>query len=115
APAPPVAPAATTDSKAEAYAAIAAQNLFNPGRSETASAAATVAVVKPILHGIVIQGGQSRAFLEDPSVKRTGGYSIGDSVSGGKVEKIAADRGGVARPGGPFRVLPRDSRKPRPW
>lgn len=114
APTPPMATAATTDAKAEAYAAIAAQNLFNPGRSETASAAATVAVVKPILHGIVIQGGQSRAFLEDPSVKRTGGYSIGDSVSGGKIEKIADDRVVIARPEGLVEVLLQDPSKPRP-
>src|SRR5215831_2914435 len=113
APAPPMATAATSPS-AEAYAAIAAQNLFNPGRSETASAAATVAVVKPILHGIVIQGGQSRAFLEDPSVKRIGGYSIGDSVSGGKIEKIADDRVVIARPEGLVEVLLQDPSKPRP-
>jgi len=114
APAPPMATTAATSPSAEAYAAIAAQNLFNPGRSETASAAATVAVVKPILHGIVIQGGQSRAFLEDPSVKRIGGYSIGDSVSGGKIEKIADDRVVIARPEGLVEVLLQDPSKPRP-
>ena len=114
APAPPMATAAATSPSAEAYAAIAAQNLFNPGRSETASAAATLAVVKPILHGIVIQGGQSRAFLEDPSVKRVGGYSIGDSVSGGKIEKIADDRVVIARPEGLVEVLLQDPSKPRP-
>jgi len=114
APAPPMATTAATSPSAEAYAAIAAQNLFNPGRSETASAAATVAVVKPILHGIVIQGGQSRAFLEDPSVKRIGGYSIGDSVSGGKIEKIADDRVQISRVDGPMEVMLRDPAKPRP-
>lgn len=114
APTPPMVTAAATDPRAEAYAAIAAQNLFNPGRSETASAAATVAVVKPILHGIVIQGGQSRAFLEDPSVKRIAGYSIGDSVSGGKIEKIADDRVVIARPEGLVEVLLQDPSKPRP-
>ncbi len=83
APAPQsVATAAGADSGPEAYGVIAAQNLFNPARSETATAAA-VAVVKPILHGIVIDGPMSRAFLEDPTVKRVVGYSLGDSVSGG--------------------------------
>ena len=62
---------------------IAAQNLFNPARSETATAAA-VAVRQAHTHGIVIDGPMSRAFLEDPAVKRVGGYSLGDSVSGGK-------------------------------
>ena len=51
------------------YAVIAARNLFNPGRSETATAAA-VPVAKPILHGVVIDGPKSRAFLEDPAAKR---------------------------------------------
>jgi len=49
----------------EAHAVIVAQNLFNPARSETATAA--VAVAKPVLHGVVIDGAKSRAFLEDPT------------------------------------------------
>jgi len=114
APAPPVAPAAASNAKAEAYAAIAAQNLFNPGRSEMGSSAATASVVKPILHGIVIEGGKSRAFLEDPSIKRVGGYSIGDSVGGGQIQKIADDRVVIARPEGIVEVLLQDPSKPRP-
>lgn len=105
--------AATSDAGPEAYAMIAAQNPFNPGRSETASAAA-VAVVKPILHGIVIDGSKSRAFLEDPSIKRVGGYSIGDAVGGGKLQKIADDRVVIARPEGLIEVLLLDPAKPRP-
>ena len=115
APAPPMVTAAAGNPSAEAYAAIAAQNLFNPGRSETASAtAATLAVVKPILHGVVIEGAKSRAFLEDPSVKRTGGYSVGDSVGGGRIQKIADDRVVIARPEGIVEVLLQDPSKPRP-
>jgi len=115
APAPPVAPAAASVAKAEAYAAIAAQNLFNPGRSEMGSStAATASVVKPILHGIVIEGGKSRAFLEDPSIRRVGGYSIGDSVGGGQIQKIADDRVVIARPEGIVEVLLQDPSKPRP-
>ncbi len=114
APAPQsVATAGGADSGPEAYGVIAAQNLFNPARSETATAAA-VAVVKPILHGIVIDGSKSRAFLEDPTVKRVGGYSVGDSVSGGKIQKIADDRVVIARPEGMVEVLLRDPSKPRP-
>src|SRR6266542_3442993 len=108
-----VATAVVADSGPEAYGVIAAQNLFNPARSETATAAA-VAVVKPILHGIVIDGSKSRAFLEDPTVKRVGGYSVGDSVSGGKIQKIADDRVVIARPEGMVEVLLRDPSKPRP-
>ena len=114
APAPQsVATAVGADSGPEAYGVIAAQNLFNPARSETATAAA-VAVVKPILHGIVIDGPKSRAFLEDPTVKRVGGYSVGDSVSGGTIQKIADDRVVIARPEGMVEVLLRDPSKPRP-
>src|SRR5690242_5475571 len=68
----------------EADAVIVAQNLFNPTRSERVPAAA-VAVAKPVLHGIVIDGAKSRAFLEDPAVKRVGGYSVGDTLSGGTI------------------------------
>jgi hypothetical protein len=114
APAPQsVATAVGADSGPEAYGVIAAQNLFNPARSETATAAA-VAVVKPILHGIVIEGPKSRALLEDPTVKRVGGYSVGDSVSGGTIQKIADDRVVIARPEGMVEVLLRDPSKPRP-
>ena len=78
APGPPRPAAAPAPENPEGDAIIA-QNLFNPARSEKATVA--VAVVKPILHGIVIEGTKSRAFLEDPTVKRVSGYSVGDTVS----------------------------------
>jgi hypothetical protein len=112
APAPPAVPAAA-DPGPDTYAVIAAQNLFNPARSETATAAA-VAVVKPILHGVVIQAGASRAFLEDPTAKRVSGYSVGDTIGGGKIQKIADDRVLIARPEGMVEVLLQDPSKPRP-
>ena len=110
---PPAASAAPTEPGPETFAVIAAQNPFNPGRSETATTAA-VAVVKPILHGIVIHGSMSRAFLEDPSVKRVSGYSVGDTVGGGRLQKIADDRVVIARPEGMVEVLLQDPAKPRP-
>ena len=110
--APPTLPVAS-DPGPDTYAMIAAQNLFNPARSETATAAA-VAVVKPILHGVVIHGGTSRAFLEEPTAKRVSGYSVGDTVSGGKIQKIADDRVLIARPEGMVEVLLQDPSKPRP-
>ena len=97
----------------DALAVIAAQNLFNPGRSETAVAAA-VSVAKPILHGVVIHGAQSRAYLEDPTAKRVAGYSVGDTMGGGKIQKIADDRVVIARPEGLIEVLLQDPSKPRP-
>jgi hypothetical protein len=109
-------PTATTeagDPGLEAFAVIAAQNLFNPGRSETAAAA--VSVAKPILHGVVIHGAQSRAYLEDPTAKRVAGYSVGDTImGGGKIQKIADDRVVIARPEGLIEVLLQDPSKPRP-
>ena len=71
-------------------------------------------MVKPILHGVVIQGGTSRAFLEDPTAKRVSGYSVGDAIGGGKIQKIADDRVLIARPEGMVEVLLQDPSKPRP-
>jgi type II secretion system (T2SS) protein C len=108
-------PTATTqaaDPGPEAFAIIAARNLFNPGRSETAAAA--VSVAKPILYGVVIDGAHSRAFLEDPTAKRVAGYSVGDTMGGGKIQKIADDRVVIARPEGLIEVLLQDPSKPRP-
>ena len=111
-PAPPPPAAAAAPKSPEVYAIIADSNLFNPARSEKASVA--VAVVKPILHGIVIEGTKSRAFLEDPTLKRVGAYSVGDAVSGGTLQKIADDRVVIARPEGLVEVLLQDPSKPKP-
>src|SRR6266536_4213747 len=108
-------PTATTeagDPGMDAFAVIAARNLFNPGRRETAAVA--VSVAKPILYGVVIHGAQSRAYLEDPTAKRVAGYSVGDTVGGGKIQKIADDRVVIARPEGLMEVLLQDPSKPRP-
>jgi hypothetical protein len=98
-----------------AYGIIAAQTLFNPSRSETAAVAVAAAapVAKPILHGVVVDGTKSRAFLEDPAFKRVAGYSVGDTVGGGTIQKIADDRVVIVRPEGPFEVLLQDPSKPR--
>ena len=111
APAPPAA-AETADAGPAAYAVIAVRNLFSPARSETA-AAPSVAVAKPILHGVVIDGAKRRAFLEHPSATRVAGYSVGDTVGGGKIEKISDDRVVIARPEGLVEVLLQDPSKPR--
>jgi hypothetical protein len=111
-PAPPPPAATAAPQNPAEYAIIADQNLFNPARSEKATVA--VAVVKPILHGIVIEGTKSRAFLEDPTMKRVGGYSVGDAVSGGTLQKIADDRVVIARPEGLVEVMLQDPSKPKP-
>lgn len=93
------------------YAAISARNLFNPSRSETVIVATSTA--KPLLHGVVIDGTKSRAYLEDPPAKRVVGFSVGDEVAGGRIQKIASDRVLIARPEGVMEVLLRDPSKPR--
>ena len=111
------APAAATqagDAGPGPYTVITARNLFNPSRSETATAAAAAApVAKPVLHGVVVDGTKSRAFLEDPAFKRVAGYSVGDAVGGGTIEKIADDRVVIARPEGLIEILLQDPSKPR--
>ena len=122
--APPVAaPRATRVPTAEparprpslaAYDVVAARNLFNPTRSETATATAAVPTVKPLLYGIVLSDGTSSAFLEDPVTKKVFGYRPGDQVAGGQLERIEADRVVIRRGEGTFEVLLRDPSKPKP-
>jgi hypothetical protein len=113
APAPP-APAAAGDVGPGAYGVIAARTLFNPNRSETAPVVVAAPVAKPILYGIVVNGAKSRAFLEDPALKRVAGYSVGDTVGGGTIQKIADDRVVITRPeGAPLEILLQDPSKPR--
>ena len=96
------------------YGVIATKNLFSASRSETAAGPVAAAGPKPVLHGVVLDGPKSRAYLEDPLVKRTFGYTVGDTLGGGRVESIAADRVVIGRGDGSVEVLLRDPSKPRP-
>jgi type II secretory pathway component PulC len=109
----PAAPAAAGDVGPGAYEVIVARNLFNASRSETVAVVAAAPVAKPILHGVVINGSKSRAFLEDPTFKRVAGYSVGDTVGGGTIDKISDDRVVITRPEGPLEILLQDPAKPR--
>ena len=94
-----------------------AKYLFSPSRTEGAPEVAKPVVPlppKPILLGVVVDGPASRAYLEDPSTKRVFGYQVGDSVAGGKLQKIADDRIQISRTDGMMDVLLRDPTKPRP-
>ena len=100
---------------AAAYAVIAARNLFNASRGEAAVvpiAPVGVAATPLILHGVVIDGEQSRAYLDDPIAKRVFGYAVGDTVAGGRLEKIQDDRIAIRRPEGLVEVLLQDPAKP---
>ena len=100
-----------------AYNVIVAKYLFNPTRAEGGAEVAKPAVPlppKPLLLGVVVDGSGSRAYLEDPSTKRVFGYRVGDSVAGGKLEKITDDRVQITRTDGLMEVMLRDPTKPRP-
>ena len=68
---------------------------------------------KPLLHGVMMDGLKSRAYLEDPPVRRAFGYAVGDAVNGGRVQSISEDRVVIARPDGLVEVLLQDPAKPK--
>lgn len=104
----------TAPPSAAGYGVIVAKNLFSPSRTEAPAGPVVAAGPKPVLHGVVMDGPKSRAYLEDPLLKRTFGYAVGDTVGGGRVESIAADRVVIGRGEGLLEVLLHDPSKPRP-
>lgn len=106
------------DGRPADYAVVFQRNLFSPTRTEVAGALPTPPpppAPKPILHGVMLAGKTSRAYLEDPITRKTVGYAEGDSVGGGgQIEKILGDRVYIARAEGRIEVLLRDPGKPRP-
>src|SRR5215472_9872194 len=108
---------ASAEDKLGAYNVIVTKHLFNPSRSEGGPMAATPTAPpppKPMLLGVIVDGPKSRAYLEDASTKRVFGYQIGDSVSGGRLDKITEDKVVIVRPDGAIDVLLRDPSKPKP-
>ena len=99
---------------AASYGVIVAKNLFSPSRTEAPTGPVAAAGPRPVLHGVVMDGPKSRAYLEDPLLKRVFGYVLGDTVGGGRIESIAVDRVVIARADGLLEVLLRDPSKPRP-
>lgn len=106
-------PAPTPAASAGGYGVVASRNLFSPSRSEAPVGPVVAAGPKPLLHGVVMDGPTSRAYLEDPTVKRTFGYAVGDAFSGGRVQSISQDRVVIARPDGLVEVLLQDPAKPK--
>ena len=107
----PSAPVGADQTGTAEHGAIIARNVFNPSRSETGGVAPVAA--RPYLHGVVIDGTRSRAFLEEPFARRVRGYSVGDEVAGGRIQEIASDRVIIVRPDGLLEVLLQDPVKPR--
>jgi hypothetical protein len=108
-PAPAGQPAATS-----AFGVIVTKNLFSPARSEVTVTATMAAAPRPVLHGVMIDGEKSRAYLEDPVAKRVFGYAVGDPIGGGRLQEIGPDHVVIARPEGTVEVLLRDPSKPKP-
>jgi hypothetical protein len=99
---------------AAAASTIAARNLFSASRSEaTAVVAAAPAGPKPVLHGVLVDGDKSRAYLEDPVAKRVFGYMIGDTIGGGRLEQITDGGVVIRRADGPIEVIIQDPTKPK--
>lgn len=97
------------------YHIVATKNPFSPGRSEaTVTAAAVAAAAKPVLHGVILDGKNSRAYLEEPPARQVFGYAVGDRIAGGRVSSIGPDRVVIVRPDGPLEVLLQDPSKPKP-
>ena len=99
------------------FQVIATKNMFNPGRTEATEAsasAAMVAGVRPVLHGVLIDGARSRAYMEEPPAGRVLGYSVGDQIAGGRLESIEPNRVVIVRPQGQLEVFVQDPSKPRP-
>jgi hypothetical protein len=106
-------PAPTPAGSAGGYGVVATRNLFSPSRSEAPPGPVVAAGPTPLLHGVVMNGPKSRAYMEDATVKRTFGYAVGDAVSGGRVQSISQDRVVIARPDGLVEVLLQDPAKPK--
>ncbi len=92
------------------YGVITARNLFSITRGETMSS--TVAVGGSImLHGVMVDGERSRAYLDDPAANRVVGYKLGDEVAGGRLDRILEDRVVIQGPQGPIEILLHDPSK----
>lgn len=98
------------------FQVIATRNMFHPARTEATEATAvgaTAAGVRLILHGVLIDGPKSRAYLEEPPGLQVFGYSVGDQIAGGRLEAIEPDHVVIVRPQGRLEVFLQDPSKPR--
>lgn len=117
-PPPPPPPAPAPEAPTGSYAVVATRNLFSPTRSEapvtvTPGGGVVAQLPRPYLYGVVLRDEAPIAYLEDPLTKRVAGYRVGDTVAGGTLTAIGADRVVLARPEGPIDVRLHDPTKPR--
>ena len=102
-------------SEAAAFPEIVRGNVFDPHRLERSSPATSVPTSSAlVLQGVVVDGALGRAFLEEPTTRRVAGFSVGDVVAGGAIQRIADDRVIIATSTGLMEILLRDPSKPKP-
>jgi len=109
---------ATNSRSREVYDVIATRTLFHPKRAEPTRSEAIAPILPPAptlaLHGVVINGDTSLAYLQDLATKQIFGYKAGDKLAGGQVERIEPDRVVIMRADGPIEVLLRRPKEPQP-
>ena len=102
----------------EVYDVIATRTLFHPNRAEPTRSEPVALTLPPppalALHGVVINGDTSLAYLEDVATKQIFGYKAGDKLAGGQVERIEPDRVVIMRADGPIEVRLHRSKEPQP-
>jgi hypothetical protein len=97
------------------YTIIAMRNLFSVSRSESTEPATLAGTGSRLfLHGVVLDGPHSRAYIEDPATRRVSGYALGDPIGGGRLVRILEDRVAIGRPEGLVEIMLKDPAKPRP-
>jgi len=103
-------PRAVSPEPLEAWAPIAARDIFNAGAS-AAPADATRRLV-----GVGFQGGEARAAIEETRTGRQELVGVGDTVGGARVTSIAWDHVVLAGPGGEtmLELVPADERAAEP-
>ena len=114
--APEPTPAPPAGDKLDSYNTVVARSLFSPSRSEGAAPSATAAATAPqppklVLHGLVLDGDDSLAYLEDQNTKRVVAYHVGDPVAGGQLAQVTLDRVLIARAEGAVEILLNDPAK----
>ena len=100
------------------YDVIATRTIFHPNRSEPTRSEAIAPILPPAptlaLYGVVINGDTRLAYLQDLATKQMFGYTTGDKLAGGQVERIEPDRVVIMRADGPIEVMLHRPREPLP-
>ena len=97
------------------YSTIGSRNVFSPTRADTQKTDAAITIIGQRLNlfGVVLAGERSIAYLGDATTKRVFGYRLGDSVAGGVIRAIEANRIVLERMNQRVDVQLHDPSKPR--